>query len=291
MRVYQVLNVFSTLLATRHKSLFLNPIHVWHLSVEHNIGFFPWLPCPLLLTSISVRHPSITSPDGCDTACVPVTGVEQLTKKVGVPEKLWKKKKKRRKRTRSGLPFGLDEVSPLRSAKQIRIRDGTENICLCVTPPPSPSARLFKQRAQTEAKGAVCVCVPEGFGSHNPACPCVCVCDCETSCACVCHCPACPSLLSLLVLSGNAVLLQWVHPSVVRSSWRRISEEDKPDDFKRRGGKNAVNVFSQCCECLLELTPRSSWGDCLSVSLRATQSGLVLTGELTQPQNMILILI
>lgn len=75
--------------------------------------------------------------------------------------------------------------------------------------------------------------------------------------------------------------------------WRRTSEEDKPGVFKTREGekKNAVNVFSQRCEYLLELAPRSSWGDCLSVSLRATQSGLVLTGELTQPQNVILILI
>lgn len=248
MRVYQVLNVFSTLLATQHKSLFLNPIHVWHLSVEHNIGFFPWLPPPPFI-DFHISPPSFHHIPRRMWHCVCACHRSRAADKKGGGARKTVKEKKRRKRTRSGLPFGLDEVSPLRSAKQIRIRDGTENICLCVTPPPSPSARLFKQRAQTEAEGAVCVCVPEGFGSHNPAC--LCVCDCETFCACVCHCPACPSLLFLLVLSGNAVLLRWVHPSVVRSSWRRISEEDKPDDFKRREGEKMllmylVNALSVC---------------------------------------------
>lgn len=112
--------------------LFMSDICQWNTTSAFSHGS----PRPLLLTSISVRHPSITSPDGCDTACVPVTGAEQLTKKRwGCPKNCERKKKKgRRKRTRSGLPFGLDEALPFRSAKQIRIRDGTENICLCHTP-------------------------------------------------------------------------------------------------------------------------------------------------------------
>lgn len=203
---------------------------------------------PFLFTSISVRT-SFYLNSRWMWHCVCACHKRRAADKKGVPRTV---------KTAQVRTSFCSEWSPgIQSVEWIRIRAKRRMfVCLShrlwVHLVAFPPTTLVEQRIQTEAEGAVCNCVPEGFGFiTRRACVCTVVlrvhhCSFfQFSQEILCCCGRLNTLKStpyFVAVLGNGSVIK-MNP--VKVSWEK---------------KNAITVFSKCCECLLELAPRTSWG-------------------------------
>lgn len=201
----------------------------------------------------SLPYQSAIPPGGCDI--VPVTREEQLTKR-GVPRTV----------KRSGLPFCSEWKHP--ECLMDKDQSQAENACLSVTPPVSPSGCLRPPPCRTEdpdrSRGSCLQLRPWRIWLYKP----------DTS---VCVLSSCTSItaLSFSSLRKYCVVVDTseVLSLLCGSDGKWTSDEDKPGENNLRK-KNAITVFRKCCECLLELAPRTSWCGFL-FSVRAIRLVLV----------------